>query len=300
MRSRGDIGRTARPAYFTLPLLDPDRERAPTRECGLWGELEVEAECLTEIHVGGTAPVVAHLDGRPTLIHGMTRVPAGHGQVPIIPGSSVKGAVRATVEAITPSCDRLSASDRRSRERNGACRSPSSLCPACAAFGAPGWRAMVAFSDLLTVEPVELTTKRVAQRYSHPNAPRRGRRLYGLHPEEPLPSNVETLECLPAGSRLRAVVRFEGLAEALAGAITLALGLPPHGLPLLRLGAGKNRGLAQVRVTLRSSVIAHGWTPFVNREVAPIDVGALQESAFRRWPVCQARADEIRARYQNG
>jgi hypothetical protein len=165
---------------------------------------------------------------------------------------------------------------------------------------------MVAFSDLLTVEPVELTTKRVAQRYSHgnaPNAPRTGRRLYGLRPEEPLPSDVETLECLPVGSRLRAVVRFEGLTETLAGAITIVFGLPPHGLPLLRLGAGKNRGLAQMRVTLRSGAIAHGWTPFLNCEVASIDVAALQElqeSAFRRWPsVCRAHADKIRACYQN-
>lgn len=291
MPSRRAIPGPARPAYFLLPLLDPEREPAPRREGGLWGRLEIEVECLMDIHVGGTAPIVADVDGKPTLVQGMTRVPAGDGQVPAIPGSSLKGAVRAIVEAITPSCDRLS------RDRDAACGGSSRLCPACAAFGSPGWRATVAFSDLVPLESTALATRRIAQRYSHPNAPRKGRRLYGLRPEEPLPADVEALECLAARSRLRGVVRFEGLTEALAGAITLALGLPPFGLPLLRLGAGKNRGLAQARVTLRSSAIAHGWTALAGEKFASIDADALQNSAFRRWPDCRDRVDQIRAHY---
>jgi hypothetical protein len=281
----------ARPAYFLLDTVNPERERAPSREDGLWGRLEIELECLTEIHVGGTAPVVADLEGTPTLVQGMTRLTADADQVPVIPGSSVKGAVRAIVEAITPSCDRLS------RERNAACGGSAALCPACMIFGAPGWRATVAFSDLLPVEPVGLTVRRIAQRYSHRNAPRGRRRLYSLHPEEPLPTDLEALECLPVGSRLQGSVLFEGVTEAAAGAITLALGLPPHGLPLLHLGAGKNRGLAQARVVLSSDAVALGWTPAARGQHAPIDVGALQEAAFGRWPGCRPRLDLIRKHY---
>lgn len=287
----------ARPAYFLLPPLDPERKPPPGREEGLWGQLELEVECLTEIHVGGTAPVVTELDGRKTLVRGMARVPAEGGHVPVAPGSSLKGAARAIVEAITPSCDRLK-HDKDGRDKDGACRDSSRLCPACTAFGAPGWRAMVAFSDLVPLEPATLTPRRIAQRYSHANAPRRGRRLYGLRPEEPPPDMWEVLECLPQGSRLRGVVRFEGLTEALAGAITLALGLPPHGLPLLRLGAGKNRGLAQVRVTVPASAVAAGWRAFARGQTGPLVVGALQESAFRRWPACRDRVDQIRVHYE--
>ncbi|MCC6222194.1 MAG: hypothetical protein IT201_01730 [Thermoleophilia bacterium] len=290
MSSRRDTRRPGRPAYFLLDLPECVRGPAPDREDGLWGRLEIELECLTEIHVGGTAPVVADLDGKQALVQGMTRLPADSGQMPVVPGSSVKGAVRAVVEAITPSCDRLS------REKNAACQSSSALCPACAAFGAPGWRATVAFSDLLPVEPAELSVRRIAQRFSH-QASRRGRRLYGLEPEEPLPGDAEALECLSAGSRLRGAVLFEGVTEAGAGAVTLALGLPPHGLPLLRLGGGKNRGLAQARVTLTQGAAAQGWASAVRRQSGSIDIGALQGTAFSRWPACRSRLDLIKEHY---
>lgn len=291
MPSRRDISRPSRPAYFLLTLLDPEPTVVPTREHGLWGRIELEVECLTDIHVGGTAPVVVELDGQSALVQGMTRVPTESGRTPVIPGSSVKGAVRAIVEAITPSCDRLS------RDRNAACERPPSLCPACGAFGAPGWRATVAFSDLVPVEPVELIARRIAQRYSHAKAPRKGRRLYGLQPEEPLSSDVEALECLPAGSRLRGAVRFEGASDEAAGAVTLALGLPPHGLPLLRVGAGKNRGLAQAKASLLSGVVSADWAAAARGQYESLDVGSLQETAFRRWPTCRSRLDLVRTHY---
>jgi hypothetical protein len=291
MRNRQGAYQPRRLAYFLLDLSPPERLPAPNRQDGLWGRLEIELECLTEVHVGGTAPVVVVLEGKPTLVQGMTRLAAESGPVPVVPGSSVKGAVRAVVEAITPSCDRLS------REKDAACRGSSLLCPACAAFGAPGWRATVAFSDLRAAQPIEFTVRRIAQRYSHTKAPRRDRRLYGLRPEEPLPNQVEAVECLPSGSRLRGAVLFEGVTEAGAGAITLALGLPPHGLPLLRLGAGKNRGLAQTRVALLSGTIASGLTSAMHRQYAPVDVGPLQEAAFSRWPASRARLDRIREHY---
>lgn len=291
MRSRRGAYQPRRRAYFLLDLSPPERRPAPNRQDGLWGRLEIELECLTEVHVGGTAPVVVVLDGKPTLVQGMTRLAAESGPVPVVPGSSVKGAVRAVVEAITPSCDRLS------RDRDAACQGSSALCPACAAFGAPGWRGTVAFSDLRATEPIELTVRRVAQRYSHTKAPRRGRRLYGLRPEEPLPNQVEAVECLPAGSRLRGAVLFEGVTEAGAGALALALGLPPHGLPLLRLGAGKNRGLAQARVRLLSSAVASGQAPALLGQRMPVDIGALQENALSCWSACRSRLDQIRNHY---
>lgn len=290
MRS-GSRYQPTRPAYFLLDLADPRRESPPARESGLWGRLDVELEALTDIHVGGTAPVVVDLGGRETLVHGMTSLPDERGRVVVVPGSSVKGAVRAVVEALTPSCDRLS------RERGASCRDASALCPACATFGAPGWRATVAFSDLLPTEPVNTQVRRVAQRFSHRHAARKGRRLYGLRSEEPLPDAAEALECLPSGARLRGEVFFEGVTEVLAGVTTLALGLAPHGLPLLRLGAGKNRGLAQARVTLRSSAVARNWAAAVRNEHAPVDLAALQESALDRWPDCRSFLEQIRRHY---
>lgn len=283
-----------RPAYFLLPVLEPRRSPPPDREAGLWGELTIEAECLIEIHVGGTAPDVVDLDRGPALIEGMTSLPGEDGPVPVVPGSSVKGAVRAVVEAITPSCERVGGRGCVGKE----------LCPACAALGAPGWRSTIAFSDLIPADPdVELEGVWVAQRYSHSHAPRRGRRLYGLVPEEPLPDETEALACLRKGTVLTGAVRFEGASERAAGLVTFALGLPPRGLPLLRLGAAKNRGLAQARLRLTGGHVALGWAGLVRGETRPVDtaiVEAWQETALTAWPETQERIERIAVHYSAG
>lgn len=284
----------ARPAYFRLPLLVPRRSRPPERGQGLWGELAIEVECLTEVHVGGTAPDIVDLDRGPALIEGMTSIPGKEGPVPVVPGSSVKGAVRAVVEAITPSCDRV--------EGKGC--AGEALCPACAALGAPGWRSTFAFSDLVPTAPdVALEGVLIAQRYSHRDAPRRGRRLYGLVPEEPLPSQQEALACLSKGTVLTGTIRLEGASETAAGLVTLALGLPPKGLPLLRLGAAKNRGLAQLRVGLAEGHVALGLTGVARGEMHSVDTALLeawQTSAVTAWPEAPERLGQIANRYSRG
>ena len=279
-----------RPAYFVLERLEARRSEPPDRESGLWGDLQVEVECVTEIHVGGTAPDLVDLDHGPALIQGMTSLPRPGGPVSVVPGSSVKGAVRAIVEAITPSCERVGGKGCRGAE----------LCPACTVLGAPGWRATVSFSDLSPSAPVELTGLRIAQRYSHAHAPRRGRRLYGVIPEHPLPSEEEAIACLPPGTVLRGTVRLEGVREEGAGLVALALGLPPHGLPLLRLGAGKNRGLAQSRVTLVKGRAAHGSRELVRGASRHIDAAAVdswQTTALRVWPEACDRLARIATEY---
>lgn len=274
-----------------MELLEPRRSRPPDRERGLWGTLELEVECLTEIHVGGSAPDIVELDRGSALLQGMTTVPTPDGPLPVVPGSSVKGAVRAIVEAVTPSCERVG---------GGGCRGPE-LCPACAVLGAPGWRATVSFSDLLPSADVDLVGLRIPQRYSHRDAPRRGRRLYGLAPEDPPPEATrEAMTCVPPGTRLRGSVDLQGVREDGIGLVTLALGLPPRGLPLLRLGGGKNRGLAQARTRLEGGRVAAGFSQLARGRTDHIGDEVLtgwQEAALRSWPEADSRLERIRSMY---
>lgn len=291
MSPRGSrFDRGARPAYFLLEALAAERSVPPPREQGLWGDLTIEVECVTEIHVGGSAPDLVVVERGRALIQGMTALPSSGDLEPVVPGSSVKGAVRAVIEALTPSCERVGGDGCWGR----------SLCPACTVLGAPGWRSMVSFSDLVPSEPVDLVGVLVSQRYSHRSARRRGRRLYGVAPEDPLPSAREGLACLPLGTRLRGSIRLEGATEQGIGLVALALGLAPKGLPLLRLGGGKNRGIAQARSRLLGGAVGRGMASLARRRVDPVDsnvIGEWQSAALVKWPPASGRLEEIRARY---
>lgn len=238
-----------RPGYFLMRLEPPERRPAPDRDQGVRGRLTVEITCRTPLHIGSGSPLGLGPD-RKQLVGGIAAVRGdGDALAPIIPGSSLKGAVRAVVEAITPSCERVSA-----RGADGArpCRSAAALCPACRIFGAPGWRSTIGFGDLAPAQGVTVTMQRVGQRYSHRNAPRRGRRLYRPSPEEPLPDKEETLAVVAAGGRFRGAIYLDGVDREGLGLVLLALGIPPQGLPYLRLGGGKNRGLGIVDAEVRA------------------------------------------------
>ena len=58
----------------------------------------------------------------------------GSGRVPVLPGSSLKGALRQVYELLTPSCQLVRGEACRARAKDA---SPQ-VCPACSLFGAAG------------------------------------------------------------------------------------------------------------------------------------------------------------------
>jgi CRISPR/Cas system CSM-associated protein Csm3 (group 7 of RAMP superfamily) len=220
------------PAYFTVPMAPPQRRPVLDRANGLWAELHLDGTLVEPLHVGSGVPEPVN----DRLAAGVASNPAGGQQGiaerPVVPGSGVKGALRAVFEAVTLSCDPLS-TDR--------CQATGEACPACALFGLGGRRGALAISDL-SVQG-ELGVRHVAQRYSHPDAPLRGRRLYGLEPEATATEAVEALMVIERGARLSGTLTLRGAELWAAGALALAAGLVPGGLPLVRLGGAKNRGL---------------------------------------------------------
>lgn len=294
-----------RPAYFTLPLLSPERKPPSDWLAGaerLWGsvELRLTVDPASGLHVGSGAPravggaLAAAQAGVPRIRD------RGLSEVPVVPGSSLKGAVRAVVEALTLSCDPLGP-DHCGRGRTSG---PEWVCPACLLFGCAGRRGLVGFADATPIgdEPVALQLEEIPQRYSHQHAPRRGRRLYRPEPESPEPrytERLERLELLPGGTVLAARLLLDGAPDWGAGVIAIALGVGNDGLPHLRLGAGKNRGLGIVRCSVTGGSHAASLTSAVGsgRPVDDRTIRRWQAAAVGRHAQLAQRRAEIRAGY---
>jgi hypothetical protein len=174
-----------------------------------------------------------------------------------IPGSSLKGAVRSIVEAITRSCVRVRSRTLRdrlapefepceARDRNAA------LCPACRLFGAPGYQGQVRFADAPLIQgqfttilvPSLFAPRTHARVYYDRSGKVKGRKFY-FH-GQPARGNVP-LEACGAGSRFRLQVDFANLTEAELGVLLTALGQgdPPFAL---KLGGAKPACLGSVEV----------------------------------------------------
>jgi CRISPR/Cas system CSM-associated protein Csm3 (group 7 of RAMP superfamily) len=135
---------------------------------GYSGQLIFEMTTITPVHVG--SGLYELLDNRP--VRGLAKTPEG---APIIPGTSIKGAVRSTVEAISASCVHVANDYVNDSLVDGVTRCQSidrdkarkELCVACRIFGGLGYHGRISFSDAHKISGPEPTTHRVL----HPQKP---------------------------------------------------------------------------------------------------------------------------------
>jgi hypothetical protein len=183
-----------------------------------------------------------------------------------IPGSSLKGAIRSIVEAITNSC--LPVSDVKTKKalpELSACSGSGKLCPACSLFGAQGYLGRIACHDVLVPRQ-----KMGAVKIPNLWQPARGQKLPGFYfpkgrqrsPDRlgsgnpgrkfyyhrrPAEGPVVRMVCRRGTTATITIDLNPGnLAEA--GLILCALGChPQHDFPL-KIGAGKPVGLGSVQI----------------------------------------------------
>lgn len=150
-----------------------------------------------------------------------------------IPGTSIKGAIRAIVEAISNSCvlhrskqeqSRLDSAHRPCRFRD----EKSSLCPACRLFGTTGFRGRLYFSDALPQGEVRAKTVKIAELWE-PKRAASARRFYEVKRFQAISNqrperNFRFVEAIPKGSQFRVSLQFENLNEAELGLVCHALG----------------------------------------------------------------------------
>ena len=159
----------------------------------------------------------------------------------VIPGSSLKGAIRSTVEAISESCVcKVSGAIRRAVPRDFIeCRQKERLCVACRMFGAMGFQSNIAIQDALHVDG-ETVTKLVPELYRpRPQRGMRdvpGRKFY-MHGE--VASGETPVEACQIGSKFRFIVQVDNLTQAEWGLFFTALGHHPEYPFKLKIGGIK-------------------------------------------------------------
>jgi hypothetical protein len=255
------------------------RGRAPGHERFLveghhTGRLTYSLRTLKPVHVSSgiyalTEDVKRDKGG---VIRDHYRVTNAYGErQPAVPGSSLKGAARAVVEAVTCSCVVVTRVDRAKLPRESRACGPEALCPACALFGAQSRFGRVSFSDAV-MRLAEMSVRRVAALYGpRPWQARRtyldahgnflGRKFYfhGRPMDDPAGQQIEVI---PEGRQLDGSLDFHSLTAAELGLLFFALGLDGSFRPMLGGGKPLALGAVEYRPLSIDMVTAASWTDY--------------------------------------
>lgn len=270
--------------YVLLPFATEKPERAVPPGHGLLatveggrtvaGVLHFTLSTLTPLHVALGVVGPAHCVQREEFASLPAQVrrysEAKVRPVPILPGSSLKGAVRSVVEAVSPSCLPVMEvqMEKAVSQYPGRCSDPHQLCPACRLFGNTRYAGHVLFRDLF-FKPEELML------YNTPHLWQPGRRngfkrryiacgrpagrkvYYHRTPAEP-PSNLERRELIRDRAQASGQLVFEGVRPADLGLLLAALGVDPAAPFPIKVGGGKPVGLGSVRIEVTELLLLTG------------------------------------------
>jgi hypothetical protein len=250
--------------YAFIPLPDHVEREKPAGHAGfkkglLSGVITGELVALTPMHVASGNIELTGSERIP-----LVKAHFRSGGNIAIPGSSLKGAVRSVVEAITYSCVRVQSSAARSRlpadlkpcEIRDIRSKDSKLCPACRIFGAMGYHGQVRFIDAVLIEgrigtilsPSLFSPRAYARIYYNRDGQVKGRKFY-LH-GKPAKGNVP-LEACDVKSRFCLHAEFVNLTEAELGVLVTALGQGSSKFPL-KLGGAKPACCGSVELSIAS------------------------------------------------
>lgn len=223
-----------------IPLPERVNRKRPTgheryHEKHIAGQIHGTIEALSPIHIGSG---IIDLGQDVELIKTAVRT---SGNI-VIPGSSLKGAIRSVVEAISESCIcKVSNRIRQAVPGNFLeCRRKDNLCVACRMFGAMGFQGNIAIQDAPQTQGKVVTMK--VPELHRPNPQGRvpqatpGRKFY-MHGQ--VASGQTPVEACEVGSTFRFVVQVDNLTQAEWGLIFTALGHHPEHPFKLKIGGAK-------------------------------------------------------------
>lgn len=224
-----------------------------------WQRVETSQRIAPRRTVGGQK-----LGGEPEIQRSLVAeiVRRGEQQTPVLPGSSLKGAVRQVYELLTPSCvlglhRKGQLCQVKHHQVHG------KVCPACSLFGALGYAGRLAFGE---ATPTKLILKKtqVPNGWT-PQEPVDGHvRVYDLSPDRDQEGQIrETPETTRAVAGVfTSKVRVLNASQEELGILLLAVGLNAPSSPGLRLGGKKFHGLGAVNPEL---VVADEYYPHYRR-----------------------------------
>lgn len=213
------------------------------------GRIHGTIKALTPIHVGsGIIDFGEHVNQQVELIKSVIRT---KGEI-VIPGSSLKGAIRSIVEAISESCvcktkvnlERRTLRDFIECRRNNR---NERLCIACRMFGAMGYQGNIAIHDAPLIQG-NIETRRVPilerpRRYTTDNQGRPMRKFY-KHGEVAIGETA--FEVCEVDSTFQCSVKIDNLSYAEWGLFFTALGKHPERPFNLKIGGAKPRCFGSV------------------------------------------------------
>ena len=199
------------------------------------GQVHATIQALSPIHIGsGVIDLGRDVELIKTAVRTKDNV--------VIPGSSLKGAIRSVAEAISESCVcKVSRRIRRDVPRDFAeCRRKERLCVACRMFGAMGFQANIAIQDAPKTDgqivPMSVPELFAPGRYQRRMQGIPGRKFY-MHGK--VASGDTPVEACAVGSKFRFVAQVDNLTLAEWGLFFTALG-HHHEHPFkLKIGGGK-------------------------------------------------------------
>ena len=159
----------------------------------------------------------------------------------VIPVSSLKGAIRSVVEAISESCIcKVSRDTRYAMPRDfSECRQKDRLCVSCRMFGAMGFQSNIVIQDAPRIEG-HTVTKYVPELY-RPRQQRGIRHIPGrkFYKHGEVATGETPVEACKEGSKFRFVVQVDNLTQAEWGLFLTALGHHPTHPFKLKIGGAK-------------------------------------------------------------
>lgn len=202
-------------------------------EC-LTGQIQGIIVALSPLHIGSG---IIDLGQDVELIKTVVRT---GGRV-VIPGSSLKGAIRSVAEAISESCVcKFSRQVQQALPRNFRdCRQKERLCVACRMFGAMGYQGNIAIQDAPQIQG-QIVTERVPELY-RPQIRRGARDVPGrkFYMHGNAASGSTPVEACEVGSKFRFVVQVDNLTQEEWGLLLTALGHHPDYPFKLKIGGAK-------------------------------------------------------------
>lgn len=172
---------------------------------------------------------------------------------PGVPGTGIKGAIRAYAEALSPSCEA------------GQCKVPrkgpfDKGCLCCSIFGTLGYMGRITFTDALLQGTPRVGNLGVPARWG--GQVRQGRRFYWHCDYEYWTNEVEgsreRLEVVFPPAAFQSICFFQNLTEEDLGLLVLAMGLAPGRSYYLKLGGAKNRGFGSVAFEVENWHVVNG------------------------------------------
>ncbi len=290
-------------ALIPIPTQAPDRKPAVTHEkfTGLTGRLELSLTVVSKyLFVGSGAFEFDPNAGnkRQDVWYTFYR---RNGQI-CVPGTSIKGAIRAIVEAISNSCV---SQIRRSKKSNEQVQSQhhqpcqfdnekSPLCPACRLFGTTGYRGRVHFSDFLPSGQVGTEIVKVGELWEPKRYDQTKRRFYERKSFRPVGDarpqlGFRFVEAVRKETKFQGALMFENLSKVELGLLLHALGWAVEGERIIvafapKIGGAKPRCFGSVQFNpVRLHLWGGNWrgllTPRITtgREVLPLLSRCLQE-----------------------